>query len=129
MNGYAVHGMDLAPGGRVRIDDGPGLLVYVWEGELWITQDDDSRDHFVRPGRWFRVESHGAALMQATRHTHLTLTAPVPENYARMISVTPAGAAAPSVLYDASTRHRSWLGRLRYRLRFLEKRGLRASTL
>ena len=129
MNGYAVHGMDLAHGGSARIDDGAGMLVYVWEGEAWITQDGDSRDHFVRPGRWFRVESRGATLIYATRHTHLTLTAPTPENYARLISVTPAGAAAPSVLYDASRRHSSWLSRLRYRLRFLEKRGLRAGAL
>jgi hypothetical protein len=121
--------MDLPRGGSARIDDGAGMLVYVWEGELWITQDGDSRDHFVRPGRWFRVESRGATLIHATRRAHLTLTAQMPENYARRISLTPGPGAAPSVLYDAARQHSSWLGRLRYRLRFLEKRRLHPGAL
>jgi hypothetical protein len=75
MDGYLVHGgMDMARGSTVRIEDGAGTLVYVWEGELWITQEGDPRDYFVSPGRWFRLERNGLSLLYATRRTHATLT-------------------------------------------------------
>ena len=123
MDGYVVHGgMGLARGSSVRIDDGAGILVYVWEGELWVTQENDRRDQFVTPGRWFRLERNGTSLLHATRRSHLTLTAPTSANYARFIAMTPAGGGAPRILYDASRQRRSWLDSLRYRFRFLEKR-------
>jgi Protein of unknown function (DUF2917) len=123
MDGYLVHGgMDLARGSNVRIEDGAGILVYVWEGELWVTQENDQRDHFVTPGRWFRLERNGASLLHATHRSHVTLTAPTPANYARFIAMTPAGTGTPHMIYEASREHRSWLDRLRYRFRFLDKR-------
>lgn len=123
MDGYLVHGgLGMARGASLRIEDGAGILVYVWEGELWITQEGDQRDHFVSPGRWFRLERDGAAYLYAMRSTHATLTAPTPAHYARLITLTPAGTATPRVLYEASRQGGSWLERLRYRWRFLEKR-------
>lgn len=108
MDGYLVHGgMDLARGSTVRIDDGAGILVYVWQGELWITQEGDPRDYFVSPGRWFRLERDGKSLLSATRPTHATLTAPTPANYARLITSTPTGTAAPRVLYESSRQRRA----------------------
>ena len=103
MDGYVVHGgMGMARGSSVRIEDGAGILVYVREGELWITQEGDSRDHFVTPGGRFRLECGGATLLYATRRTHATLTASRPENYARLITMTPGGTTTPRVLYEAS---------------------------
>jgi hypothetical protein len=123
MDGYLVHGgMDLARGSNVRIEDGAGILVYVWEGELWVTQEGDRRDYFVTPGRWFRLERNGASLLHATRRSHVTLTAPTPANYARRIAIRPTGNATPHVIYEAARERRSWLDSLRYRFRFLEKR-------
>ena len=122
MDGYLVHGgIDLARGSSVRIDDGAGILVYVWDGELWITQEGDTRDHFVSPGRWFRIERDGAALLYATRSTHATLTARTPDNYARLITMTPPD-ATPRVLYDSARQRQSWIETLRYRFRFLERK-------
>jgi len=116
MDGYVVHGgMGMARGSSVRIEDGAGILVYVWEGELWITQEGDQRDHFVSPGRWFRLERDGASLLYATRPTHATLTARTPDNYARLISMTPAGTTVPRVLYVGARERRSWLQSLRRR--------------
>jgi hypothetical protein len=118
MDGYVVHGgMGMARGSSVRIDDGAGILVYVWDGELWITQEGDSRDHFVSPGRWFRLERDGAALLYATRSTHATLTAPTPDNYARRITATPAGGATQRVLYDGAQQSRGWLAEFGARVR------------
>ena len=110
MDGYLVHGgMDMARGSTVRIEDGAGILVYVWEGELWVTQEGDSRDYFVSPGRWFRLERNGLSLLYATRHTHATLTAPTAEAYARLITATLAGTTTPRVLYDGSRQRKTWL--------------------
>jgi hypothetical protein len=62
----------------------------------------DNHDHFVSPGGCFRLECDGASLLYAMRRTHATLTAPRPENYARLITTTPAGTTTPRVLYEAS---------------------------
>jgi len=119
MDGYVVHGgMGMARGSYARIEDGRGILVYVWEGELWITQEGDQRDYFVRGGEWFRLERDGAALLQATRRTHATLTAPTPADYAERITVTPAGTTAARVLYQRSSERswtRGWMRALSFR--------------
>ena len=119
MDGYVVHGgMGMARGSYARIEDGRGILVYVWEGELWITQEGDKRDYFVRGGEWFRLERDGAALLHATRRTHATLTAPTPADYAERITVTPAGTTAARVLYQRSSERgwaRGWMRALSFR--------------
>jgi hypothetical protein len=108
MDGYVVHrGMSMARGSSLRIEDGAGILVYVREGELWITQEGDSRDYFVNPGGWFRLERNGASLLYATRSTHASLAAPTPDNYARLITLTPAGTATPRLLYEGNKRGRT----------------------
>jgi hypothetical protein len=108
MDGYVVHGgLGMARGSYTRIEDGRGILVYVWEGELWVTQEGDERDYFVRAGEWFRLKNGGTALLQAMRRTHASLTAPTPKNYARTIAVTPAGTREERVLYQRS-REPGW---------------------
>jgi hypothetical protein len=124
MEGYLVHGgIALTRGGSVRIEDGAGMVVHVEQGELWITQDGEARDHIVGAGagRWFRLERDGATWLEATQDARISLSAPMPSNYARRIMLTPARAAAPRLLYDAAVRG-DWLTSLRYRFRFLEKK-------
>jgi len=87
MDGDLANGIDLARGSSLRIDDGAGTLVYVWEGELWITQEGDTRDHFVSPGRWFRIERDGTSLLYATRSTRVTLTPARRERQGRIESL------------------------------------------
>jgi hypothetical protein len=122
MDGYVVHGgMGMARGTGMRIEDGAGILVYVRRGELWITQEGDSRDHFVSPGRCFRLERNGVTLLYAMRQTQATLTAPTPANYARLISLTPAGSTVPQVLDERSREvSGTLLARLRAWQTFLE---------
>jgi len=113
VTGHVVHGgLGIGRGASLRVEDGAGILVYVWEGELWVTQEGDPRDYFVAPGRWFRIDSGGTTLMYATRRTHAALTAPAPERYARRISLTPAGTTVARVLYEAP-RRRGWLAFLK----------------
>jgi hypothetical protein len=87
MDGDLANGIDLARGSSLRIDDAAGTLVYVWEGELWITQEGDTRDHFVSPGRWFRIERDGTSLLYATRSTRVTLTPARRERQGRIESL------------------------------------------
>ncbi len=100
INGYmAVHGgIRLAPGSLVRIDDGKGLFVYLWDGELHVTQEGDQRDHFVRAGRSFHIQRHGVSLLHAVKYSAVTLMAALPRRYARRITLSAPGMR--KLIYD-----------------------------
>src|SRR5687768_11092372 len=119
MDGYVVHGgVGMARGSYARIEDGRGSLVCDWDGELGITQDGDLRDCIVRDGEWFRIEREGAWLVHRTRRTRATLTAPTPADYARSITMTPAGTTEARVLYQRSSTRgwpHSWAGAFSFR--------------
>jgi len=122
VDGYVVHGgLGMARGASLRIEDGAGIMVYIWEGEVWLTQEGDLRDYFVVPGQWFRIKRDGIALLYATRRTHLTLNSAKAEGYARRITLTPAGTSMPRPIYEA-TRPRGWLA-------FLKERRLNPGSL
>src|SRR5262245_40485394 len=89
---YMVRGATaLQRGSLLLIEHGRGVQIELWDGELWITQEGDSRDHVVGPGAKFRLEREGILLAHALKGAHLTLTAPVPAHYAERVVVTPAG--------------------------------------
>lgn len=113
MQEYIVQGsLPLTHGSLLRIEDGRHLLVYVWEGELWLTEAGERRDRIVRAGEWHRLERDGAAVGYALERSVVTLTAPAPEGFARRIVLTRAGSSQPVTLYDAA-RERSFGARLR----------------
>lgn len=77
MDGYLGQGgMAMARGTLARVEDGRGLLLSVWDGELWLTQQGDSRDYFLRAGQRFRLDRDGVALVYALRNSRITLSAP-----------------------------------------------------
>ena len=43
-------------GGTLRIDDCAGTVVEVAKGEVWLTQEHDPRDYFLRAGDWLRID-------------------------------------------------------------------------
>lgn len=104
MDGYLVNGsIGMPRGSLLRIDDGAGVLVYVWEGELYLTQEGSRQDHLLRAGQWFRVDRGGAAIAQAFRRSVVSLSSPDPEVTARQIVLKRSGAAAPVVLHRRGT--------------------------
>jgi len=116
MDGYIVQGAMLVPhGGLVLIENGKGMVVEVWDGELWITQARDTRDHLVRPGGSFRLLGEGLVLVSALQPSRITLTAPVPAHYAKRIVLIQSD-AAPRMLYERSRERGGWLAGLGYRL-------------
>jgi hypothetical protein len=115
MDSYIVHGSTAIPrGGLLVIENGKGVAVEVWDGELWITQAHDRRDHFVRSGDSFRIEREGQVVVSALSPGRITLTAPVPAYYARRVVLIHAG--APRVLYERSRERAGWLAGIGYRL-------------
>ncbi|HEY8252738.1 MAG TPA: DUF2917 domain-containing protein [Burkholderiales bacterium] len=73
---YAALGaVSMTRGSILRIEDGRDRLIYVWEGELWLTQEGDGRDRCLGPGSWFRLDRKGVAVAQAIRRSTVTLSA------------------------------------------------------
>lgn len=77
---FIVQGrLPLQKGGLLRVQDGPGVVVYVWEGELWLTQEGDRRDYLLRAGQWFRLDRGGVAVGTALGRAVVSVTAPRPD--------------------------------------------------
>jgi hypothetical protein len=111
MDGYIVQGgLGMARGSLARIEDGRGMLLYVWDGGLWITQERDSRDYYVKPGEWFRLGRNGVVLAYALSRSSVTVTAPVPSHYARRIVL------GARVIYDRGQEPGGWREAARQRL-------------
>jgi DUF2917 family protein len=116
MEGYIVQRPTGLPhGGLVLIEDGKGMLIEAWDGALWITQGNDTRDYFIGPGASFRLEREGLVLVSALQPSRITLTAPVPAYYAKRIVLIQSD-AAPRVLYERSRERAGWLAGIGYRL-------------
>lgn len=111
MHEFIVHGsLGLARGSVLCIEDGQEILLYVWEGEIWLTEEGERIDRILRPGEWHRLERGGAAVAYALKQATLTLTAPEPAYYARRIALMRPGAAAPVELYNAARERGRGLG-------------------
>jgi len=69
----ALGAVPMTRGSVLRIEDGRDRLIYVWEGELWLTQERDGRDRILAAGDSFRLDRDGVALAQALRRSTVTL--------------------------------------------------------
>jgi len=80
---YVPHGRLAIDGGAtLRVDDGEGTLLHVWEGSVWLTQERDRRDHLLKAGESFRLDRAGATLIS-------------PLGKAALVSLTPPPQSAP----------------------------------
>jgi hypothetical protein len=118
MEEFIVQGsLGLTRGSMLRIEDGRDILLYVWEGEIWLTEERERQDRLLKAGQWHRLERQGAAIGYALERSMVTLTAPEPAQYARRILLVKAGSSAPVELYNASRERMHWLAGLAARLR------------
>jgi len=112
---YMVRSATALPrGSLLLIEHGRGVQIELWDGELWITQERDGRDHVIGPGAKFALDREGIVLAHALKGARLTLTAPVPAHYAERIVLTLAG-SAPRVLYERSRERGGWLAGIGHR--------------
>ena len=81
---YVPHGrLAIAGGSTLRLDDGKGMLLYVWHGAVWLTQERDPRDHLLKSGESFRIDRAGMALISPLGNDAVvSLTTPQPRERA-----------------------------------------------
>jgi hypothetical protein len=85
---YLIEGaMPLLRNEQLRIEDGRDLLVHVWQGSLWITQEGDRRDILLQAGQSFRLDRDGTALAKCWDNAVVALTSPHEARAARSIEV------------------------------------------
>ncbi|HSW22637.1 MAG TPA: DUF2917 domain-containing protein, partial [Burkholderiaceae bacterium] len=64
---------ELASGSILRVRDGQGRAIVVFEGEVWITLQNDPRDLVLAAGESFSIDRPGLTLVQACRDSKLIL--------------------------------------------------------
>ena len=73
---------DLRAGSMLRVRDGEGCAIVVFEGVVWITQHNDPRDFVLAAGESLRIDRPGLTLVEAMRHSKLLLVQPEPADVA-----------------------------------------------
>ena len=74
MNNELRHPLtDLTAGSVLRLCDGQGRAIVVFEGQVWITLQDDPRDLVLAAGESFSIDRPGLTLVQAFRDSKLML--------------------------------------------------------
>ena len=56
-----------------------GTRIFCRQGQCWLTQSGDYRDHILGAGDEFTVRSQGRLILTATETCQLLLTKPVPK--------------------------------------------------
>jgi hypothetical protein len=116
MNGIDIivqPGIAMTRGSILRFEDGRDLLIHVWEGALWLTQERDGRDRYLGAGDSFRLDRQGVAIAHATRRAVVSIAAPDEDLYAKRVSLSRAGSEMPVELYSAARANASLGVRLR----------------
>jgi hypothetical protein len=70
----------LDAGEFLKIHDGGGQTLAVFDGLVWITQDGDPRDAFITRGETFTLDRPGLAIVQALTETRLAVLAATAEH-------------------------------------------------
>jgi DUF2917 family protein len=88
MNNELRHPLtNLSAGSMLRVRDGQGRAIVVFEGQVWITLDDDPRDIILSGGESFSIDRPGLTLVQALRDSKVMLVdadphrAPLPSSF------------------------------------------------
>jgi hypothetical protein len=71
-----LDGAALARGDLLAIRGGRGAVLFVERGQVWLTQERDSRDLVLPAGAWFRLDRDGTAIVEARHAASVTLSAP-----------------------------------------------------
>jgi hypothetical protein len=86
----------------LRIENGAGMVVEVSHGEVWLTQECNPRDYYLRSGDWLRIEDSGSVVVSAVgEDAWIGLTALRPLDWAGRVVLSRAGSNGPIRLYPA----------------------------
>ena len=61
-----MNALRLKRNGTLRIEKAAGIVVEVSKGEVWLTQERDPRDYFLRTGDWLRIDRPETVVISAT---------------------------------------------------------------
>jgi len=61
-----MNALRLKRNGTLRIEKAAGIVVEVSKGEVWLTQEHDPRDYFLRAGDWLRIDRPDTVVISAT---------------------------------------------------------------
>ena len=61
-----MNSLRLKQNGIVRLDGAAGVVVEVSRGVVWLTQERDPRDYFLRAGDWLRIDRPETVVISAT---------------------------------------------------------------
>ena len=64
----------MSKGSMLKIEDGRGVVLEVKRGMLWLTQEGDRRDRYIRAGDWLRLDGDGLDLANALKRTIVSLS-------------------------------------------------------
>ncbi len=84
---YLVGGHGLSKSDVLRVEWPRDVLVYVPQGQVWITEEGADDDVIIGAGEWFRLRRPGMALVEAFAPTVILLTSPHETGYAKRIEV------------------------------------------
>lgn len=114
---YLVYGsLPLMRGSVLRIEDGREMLVYAWNGCVWITQERERCDIVLEAGQWFRISRSGCTLIAALRGSVIALASPYEKCFARRIDLVTSATARAVPVYGAERGLRGGIAALRTRL-------------
>jgi hypothetical protein len=100
MTEFVINGaVPLEEGGTLLIDEGREMMVYVWKGLVWVTQEGDGRDRLLKRGDWLRIDRDGRTVVSALLPSSVALTTPNEEDCAEEISVRATRYSQPVALY------------------------------
>jgi hypothetical protein len=101
---YLVGGYGLAKGDVLRVEQPREVLLYVPQGQVWITEEGGADDVIIGAGEWFRLRRPGVAVVEAFAPTVILLTSPHEIGHAERIET--CSRPAP----HARRAHRAWRG-------------------
>lgn len=90
-------------GAVLRIEGGAGVLVCVWSGEVWLTEQDSASDHVLVAGQSVRLHCAGTALAHAFRRAQIGLSSGGESLAASRITLIPPGGRPPALVYRRET--------------------------
>src|SRR5262245_10753210 len=82
--GVDVFSVRLATGRELRLHDVAGWTVACASGAVWITQEADARDIFLKGGEGFALDRAGLTLVCACRDALVIIRAPTGRRAARL---------------------------------------------
>lgn len=86
-----MNALRLKRNGTLRIEKAAGIVVEVSKGEVWLTQEHDPRDYFLRAGDWLRIDRPDTVVISATGDDAWVAVSPLRSRPGRVaLSAVPA---------------------------------------